>query len=403
MGRIAFAWELGSGMGHIQRILPLAKKMQERGHEVICVVRHVINAEKILGCHGIKVLQAPAWQIKVLNRFPDTFNYAQILYNLGYLADEGLIVMAKAWRNLFDIIMPDLLIVDHSPTALIAARGGKIKAVLYGSGYFVPPRQNPMPSLIPWLKVPNEFLEDSEKIVTDTINAVLTELRAPLLDSLSDLFDVDENILATFQELDHYQTRVEEKYWLPVINLSEGESPVWPETGFAKKIFCYLKPNYPHLEELLKILQQIEASVICFIPKPPKRIIEKFHCANMEFAARPLNMGQVCKDSDLVICHAGHGTIAVTLLHGKPLVLLPGDKQLEQILIAQHVAKLHAGIIILTRHGKRDYRRGILRVLSEHRFTEETKKFAQKYKDFDPAKQLDEIAERCEEVMKPGT
>ena len=31
MAKIVFAWEFGGGLGHIQNILPLARKMQERG------------------------------------------------------------------------------------------------------------------------------------------------------------------------------------------------------------------------------------------------------------------------------------------------------------------------------------------------------------------------------------
>ncbi len=116
-----------------------------------------------------------------------------------------------------------------------------------------------------------------------------------------------------------------------------------------------------------------------------------------------MNMAEVCEECDLVICHAGHGTIAAALLHGKPLMLLPEHNQLEQILTSRHVAKLHAGLIILTRQEKRDYRGGIQRLLSEPRYTEEAKKFARKYKEFDSAKQLEEIADRCEELMKSGT
>ena len=398
MGRIVFAWEFGGGLGHIQYDLPLAKKLQERGNDVICIMKHVIDAGRILGKHGIKVIQAPVWQVKV-KKLDNTFNYAETLFNQGYLAEGGLSSMAKSWRNLYDFIKPDLLIADHAPTALIAARGLGIKTIMYGTGFFAPPIRNPMPSIIPWIKPPEGLLEYSEKEAARVINQVLSELEAPKITFLAELFAVDENVLATFKELDHYQTREEARYWGPVINLPEGTRPDWPETEYSKKIFCYLKPNYPNLEEVLVSLQKISASVIIFLPKAAKEIKEKFVSANMKFAEKPLNMAEVCDECDMVICHAGHGTVAFTLLQGKPLVLLPEHNQLEQVLTARNTAMQKLGLIIFTRQKNRDYKGTINKILSTPEFAAQAKKFASRYKDFNPAKQLEEIADRCEELM----
>ncbi len=139
MGRIVFAWEFGGGLGHIQYDLPLAKELQVRGHEVICIMKHVIDAGRILGQHGIKVIQAPVWQVKV-KKLENTYNFAETLFNQGYLVEDGLSCMTKAWRNLFDFINPDLLIADHAPTALIAARGLEHKNHTVWHRFFCPSR-----------------------------------------------------------------------------------------------------------------------------------------------------------------------------------------------------------------------------------------------------------------------
>ncbi len=398
MGRIVIAWELGGGLGHIQYDLPLAKILLQRGHEVVCIMKDVIDSGRILDQHSIRIMQAPVWQVYV-KKLENTYNYAETLFNHGYLVKDGLSCMAKSWRNLFNFINPDLLIADHAPTALIAARGQDIKTILYGTGFFAPPHQSPMPSIIPWKKPPEGLLEYSEKEAVRIINQVLTELGAPELHSLSDLFAVDDNILATFKELDHYQTREETKYWGPVLNLPEGGKPEWPTTGHSKKIFCYLKPTYPNLEEVLSSLQRIEAAVIVFLPKAPKEISEKFQSANIKFEAKLLNMAEVCKESDLVICHAGHGTVAATLLHRKPLLLLPEHNQLEQVLTAWNITRQKMGLMIYTTQEHRDYRGAVDRILSEASFTRAAEKFARKYRDFDPEKQLGEIADRCEEII----
>ena len=402
MGRIVFAWEFGGGLGHILYDLPLARKLQARGHEVICLMRHVIDADRIMRPHGIRVIQAPVWQVAV-KQLDNTFNYAETLLNKGYLVAGALSGMTRAWRNHFEYISPDLLIADHAPTAIIAARTMGLKTALYGTGFFSPPKQDPMPSLIPWGKIPDGLLEYSEKRLVSIINQVLAEQGVPSLSNLAGLFDVEADFLATFAELDHYPPRERVRYWGPVLNLAEGQSPFWPDSGGTKKIFCYLKPTYPHLEELLSALQQIEAAIIIFLPEASRKIGEKFKAPNMIFAANQLNMSEVCSDCDMVICHAGHGTMAAALLFGRPLVLLPEDRQLEQVMIAKRASDQNFGRYMNTRQKQRDYKGIVSRVLTGGEFTAAARSFAEKYKDFDPVMQLEEIADSCEVLIQART
>ena len=100
----------------------------------------------------------------------------------------------------------------------------------------------------------------------------------------------------------------------------------------------------------------------------------------------------------MLVCHAGHGTVAVSLLHGKPLLLLPGHNHLEQILTARNVALLKAGIMITTRNLK-DYKKTVESLLNEVEFKNNAQAFADKYKDFDSESQIKEIVDRCEEIL----
>jgi len=362
-------------------------------------MKHVIDAGKIFGSHNIKVMQAPLWQVNV-KQLPTSFSYPETLFNLGYLVPGALLSMAKTWQNMLDLLKPDLLVVDHSPTALIASHGSGCRRVLYGTGFQSPPKKSPMPSIVPWFKAPDGLIEYSEKKALKAINNVLEELGAPRLKQFYNLFEVDEDFLATFKELDHYQDREPARFWGPVINQSGGATPRWPEKFNSKKIFCYIKPSYPYFEELLNGLQQVEASVVIFSPAAPEKIIKKHQTENMFFHQEPVDMHKVCQDTDMVICHAGHGTVAFTLLHGKPMLLLPEHgHHLEQILTARNVVKLKAGLMLMTIEKKRDYRGLIQKVLTEPQFAENAQKFARKYEDFDPESQILKIAERCEELI----
>jgi len=402
MGKIVFAWEFGGGLGHIQRIASLAEKMLERGHDAVCIVKYVAEAEKILGRFGIDVIQAPVyWNINV-NALPNTFNYALNLFNLGYTIGDGLISMVKTWRNMFRLIKPDMAVIDHAPTALIALRSMQTKTILYGTGYVSPPALSPMPSLLPWLKAPEGLLESSEEKAVSTINRALAQLDAPLLHKLSDLFVVDENILTTFKELDHYQKREPAKYWGPVFSPTVGISPVWPP-GFAKRIFCYLKPDNPHFKSLLYTLKRIKAVSVIYAPGVSAELVKEIQDPRMNIVQEPLDMSKVCRECDLVICHAGHGTVASTLLYGKPLLVIPGRHHLEQVLTARNVTRLKAGLAILKKSNEVSltdgYMTAIMRLLNEAHFHEQARNFSQKYKDFNPETQISQIADRCQEIM----
>ena len=38
MGKSLFTWELGGGLGHMMQILPMARELALRGHQVICAL-----------------------------------------------------------------------------------------------------------------------------------------------------------------------------------------------------------------------------------------------------------------------------------------------------------------------------------------------------------------------------
>jgi UDP:flavonoid glycosyltransferase YjiC (YdhE family) len=222
------------------------------------------------------------------------------------------------------------------------------------------------------------------------------------LQKLSDLFTVDDDILITFKELDHYETREPTKYWGPVLDLPEGLTLSWPGR-FNKKIFCYLKHDNPHSENLLYALQRIEAAVVIYAPGTSEKLMQEIQTPNITFVQEQVNMHNICKECDLVICHAGIGTVVTSLLYGKPLLVIPGYNHLEQVLTARNVIRLKAGLTILKRSQEvqavNGYQEAVLRLLNEPHFQEQAASFAEKYKDFDPEQQINQIAERCEEIM----
>jgi len=290
-----------------------------------------------------------------------------------------------------------LIVFDHSPTALLAARGFAARRVLIGSGFCAPPDLTPLPNLRSWApKDPQQLVRDEETVLA-RINRLMRVRELPALQRIGQLYsDVDENFLLTLRELDHYPQRSGAVYWgsWPAPG---GQPPRWP-SGSGKRIFAYLK-NVPALAKLLEHLAQLKhPTIVCgdgINPELQKRLA----CPTLCFEARPLDLKQVGEECDLAISNAGHNTSVALLLRGKPLLLLPIF--LEQGICARAVSKLGMGMDISCKNAAQAIA-GINVMLSSSRFGEAARQFAARYADFDPQRQVEKMRTRLEELLSTG-
>jgi hypothetical protein len=398
MSRILYVWELGADFGHISAFLPVARRLRERGHEVVLAVKDLVRAESVLGEDHWPVLQAPIWMGKATGLPEPILTYGDILLRTGFIDKRVLGALVKGWRQVFTLTAPDLLIMDHSPRALVAALSGKIPRALTGNGFSVPPPVSPMPNLQPWLRPPLQRLQTGEQKALEITNQVLFDLGTPELETMVDLFNVEENFLCTFPELDPYgNARGTARHWGPISVAEWGVRAPWPDGG-GQRIFAYLKVKYGQFEKLLQVLTELPCSTLVYASGVSDKVIKAYSCSRLHFSSEPVDMAYARETCDLAICHGGHGTTNQMLLAGRPLLLLPTYQ--EQGLRALSVQDLGAGLAVvpgLTNNP--DYRALIMRLIEEESFTERARAFARQHKDHDPEALVEEMAVRCEELM----
>lgn len=392
---ILYAWEFGANLGHIGTFLPVARALRERGHSVHWIVTHPHEAVRLLPEAGFAWLQAPLFPEQQQANPP--INYADILLRFGYAQASDLLGLVVAWRELLRLTGARLVLADHAPSTILAARTLDIPVMLFGSGFFAPPPLAPTPNLRPWLTVPEERLQAADAQALASMNAVLARFGRPPLESVAALFRVAEDTLLTFPELDHYAERGPARYWgtLPAAVAAE---PNWPETT-GPRLFAYLRPSSAHFEaavEALATLATQGAGVLIYAPNTPAALRARFS-PQLAFSAVPVDLNRAARLADAAVTYASPAATIAFLLAGKPVLMLPGH--LEQFLLARRVEAMGAGLLQNPEQPATDLPARLARVLSDPGLRANARAFAEKYRHFDQRAVLQHIVGRIEELV----
>ncbi len=300
----------------------------------------------------------------------------------------------KAWDRLYQVIKPDIVVLDHCPTALAAARGHDFKRTLIGTGFVCPPATHPLPTLRPWQPQDLATLEAEENITVSVLNQALSKCGKPTVGCIADLYrEVDETLLTTFKELDHFGQRPGVRYWgaWPAF---PGKSPEWP-SGQGKKLFAYLKKS-PGLTQLLKELKALRLPTIVYGSWVTDRIVRDYGSPTLRLESTPLDLAQVAAECDVAILNGTHGTTAAMLVGGAPVLQLPIF--LEQRLVAERVIKLGAGRMA-DRKNVPQVISNLLEMLESATYANAAQRFAATYAKVDPAQQFDKMMGRIETLL----
>lgn len=341
MSRILLAWELGTGFGHLGPFLGLAPRLIERGHTLHVAVREIAGAATALGNLPVTLHQAPLCLNTYGGLQEPPLNYAEILMRYGYLEPAMLRAMITAWRSLITALGADVVIADHAPTALLAARDLGVARAVIGSSFNVPPPSDPTPNMRSWVPVPAARLVDSDRRVLTVINDALPQGRG--LRAVHDIFAGAACFFSGTPELDTYTARQAGDY-LGLQTLSTGTAePVWPEGG-GEPVFAYLHADYPHIERALQALAASGARVLVHVLAGDAVLVKRHQNARMQFASQLLDFHRVVAECQFCVCHGNVGTTLGMIQGGRPVLVLP--KHLEHFLLGRALARSGAGRVV---------------------------------------------------------
>lgn len=396
MSRILLAWELGTGFGHLGPFLGLVPRLLERGHTLHVAAREIAGAAQALGDLPVTLHQAPLCLNTYGGLQDPPLNYTEILMRYGYLDPAMLRAMMTAWTSLIRVVSADVVLADHAPTALLAARSLGVAHAVIGSSFNVPPSVAPMPNMRPWMSVPLERLADSDRRVLAVINQVLPHGRG--LHALHEIFAGAARFFSGVPELDAYVARQPDNY-LGLQSLSTGTAaPVWPQ-GAGERVFAYLHADYLHTERALQALAASGARVLVHVLGNTAALTARFSSDRMQFAPRLLDFRCVVAECGLCVCHGNVGTTLGMLQGGRPVLVLP--KHLEHFLLGSAVERAGAGRVVHPDDNAPDIAGALAAMLADPAYGRHALALAQRYAG-PVGTMTDRAVARIEALISPG-
>lgn len=397
MSRILLCWEMGLNHGHVVPLSRLATQFEARGHDVFYCLKEPASARPFLGTE-VSIYQAPLPTEQYCRNEP-LHNYTDILRRHGYVHTAVIENLLTQWFSVFDDVQPDLIIGDHSPTALLAARCRNIPTAAIGNGFTVPPLQSPMPLARWWLPTPPRVeLRRAEREVLNTINTVLKGLKVEPLKRVADVLDANVRGLLTVRELDEYPERVENEHYFGFqTHTGDGAWPGWPN-NHAPRVLGYLRGAYDSLKPILLALNNSPASALVYVPDvqmngPVLKVSER-----VTLSSKPLDVHRGAEECDAAVSYASTGFVADILAQGKPLLLAPRFTQ--QAMLAQRVMEAGAGLLGQPGWTRDDYLPVVNELITSHSLSNGAQTLARAISAYPRGEQVSQrLVDACEQWL----
>jgi hypothetical protein len=246
--RALLAWEQGFGMGHVATFNRIAPLLAARGVEIVGAWAPLSNIDRahpaiarILPAPLSRAASSGQWNDDLIPKENAVSSFASSLVSMGFDEERTLANNQTAWKNIFDLVRPDVVIADYAPGAVIAARG-RVPAINVGSWYSVPSHRNGY--LAPY---DSEEFKDAalQDLLRNSINSALSQRNASPIAGLGDLFPQDTSFAKGFPQFDGHAA------WRERPTIPEPFNNVEPATTRGADVLAYLDPSMLRNEVLV--------------------------------------------------------------------------------------------------------------------------------------------------------
>ncbi len=356
--RVYFA-PCGIGLGHVGRVIPIAKKLQKEHVQVAFSTYrdgiHYVEHEKL------PLMKAPpiGFQVK-----PDgSIDFRQTAVNPGpFFASFALLKQVNAEVKFMETFEPDVVVSDSRISSLLAARLlGIPKICILNQFQLIVPRKKHHLHLA--------RLADSialtliGKMWTSGNTVLIPDFPSPYTISAGNLnipksYRKNVRLIGPILEVRPDELDSEDKL-RSKLKLPAGKPMIFvPISGPIKeKAFLIGLMR----KTLLEFPKDYEIVMSLGYPDDNSRPIRH---GNVTIYRWIPNRFEYLKACDLVIARAGHGTITQAMCYGKPTILVPTPSHTEQINNAKQASDLGVARILLQENlNRQELLKGVKQIL----------------------------------------
>jgi len=320
------------GLGHVNRIIPLGKKLAERGHELFFFSGGTAyqllkkEFEKVHSCTPVAWYEtaqgviASASILNILIPLP-YFNHEKGNFEIKSPSAAETVHRYYDLRRPIRKIKPDLIIADGDMHALRLAHRWKIPSVYITN--IIRPSYGFSPLLTPGQRFTERYVKKCTKII--------------IPDNLKPYTICEYNL----GNLDTLRIRDKVEFVGSFLNMT-------PITGSEKHIFAPISGPYGTRTKLtqmiIPVLKKLEAKSVISLGEPGKKITQKIGNCEIHTWLSSEERQEYMKNSKLIVFSGGHATCFETIKYTKPSVCIP--TQPEQLGNAKKLQELKCSISV---------------------------------------------------------
>jgi hypothetical protein len=330
-----------------------------------------------------RLLQAPVLpRLSRTGRQPVTKSvrsYADILLYLELDRPNVVRRQLDAWRSLFDLLHPDVLVADYSPLAILAARA-RIPTVAFGCVFTVPCGANGR--FPPFPPLPPSEIED-EIAVLVAANAALNELGEMPVSDLASAFSAPKTFPYGFVEIDPYASVRSDVLLPPVVEHCTTES------GAGRDVAIFLSRALKNDPEVVQALTSLKLPLRIDGRDLEHQARYALEQSGARIDERLIDSENMAKSAAVVLSHGGLHTVIRALLAGVPQVILASS--CENWFYAYVIERLGLGVGV----GRRDQiRDAVHHVVSDSRYAERARSLAPDFRRRHVGDTIETVADR---------
>jgi hypothetical protein len=344
--RILLAWEHGRNLGHLSRLSAIARRVEKQGAQPVWAVPPAfMHAPQLTGLPHPRHA-APTMRPNAPPSSQRVDSFADILLSFGFADAQALGRAVRAWLKLFETVQADCIVLDYAPAAQLAAQLLGLPAFQITNGFDAPPPDCP----IFGITARGPYLERLNAKKLSQISTALTQVGQDVMGKpgpgLDAYFNYPTKVYDCIPQTDPYGPREDGLCVGPLVNLQQVEAAPWPEQAVSQarmpKLFAYLR-DMSNTDEWLDALSSAQANTLCVWPDASDALIARHSNSRLHIVRHPVDMNHALAQADAVLSYGAITTVALTLLAGKPQLILP--VHIEKILVARKVVRQGVGLI----------------------------------------------------------